>query len=150
MPIFVWIFADHQAVPENFVHFEIATEEITFSPFGANNYTQLVQERADAVGGRGFITEFAGLVDGLRFGAPYLAERVEEKHYLTRLITYIDPEEMLVDPMFGFDEEAAPVSNVRNAREIRGLYDCERQLARIGGFFSSDCLLYTSPSPRDS
>ena len=140
MPIFVWIFADHQAVPENFVHFEIATEELTFSPFGANNYTRLVQQRADAVGGRGFITEFAGNAERLRFGDSYLAERVEEKPYLTRLITYIDPEEMLVDPMFGFDEEAGEVSNIRNAREIRGLYDCERQLARTGDFGPSAAL----------
>ena len=47
---------------------------------------------------------------------------------------------MLVDPMFGLDEEAGEVSNVRNAREIRGLYDCERQLARTGDFGPSAAL----------
>ena len=42
--------------------------------------------------------------------------------------------------MFGFDEDAAGVSNVRNARELRGLYDCERQLARTGEFGPSAAL----------
>ena len=140
MPIFLWIFADEQAVPENYVHFEIATEELTFSPFGANNYTRLVQQRADAVGGRGFITEFAGPSANLPFGDTYLVERAAEQPYLTRLITYIDPEEMLVDPVFGFDAEADDVSNVRNARSIRGLYDCERQQSALGQFSGSEAL----------
>ena len=140
MPIFLWIFADEQAVPENYEHFEIATEELTFTPFGANNYTRLVQQRADAVGGRGFITEFAGPSSSLSFGDPYLMERAAAQPYITRLITYIDPEEMLVDPVFTFDADAEDVSNVRNARDLRGLYDCERQAALIGDFDGSDAL----------
>jgi len=140
MPIYVWIFGDEQAVPENYVHFEVATEELTYSPFGFNDYVSLLQQRADAVGGRGFITEFAGPSSSLPFGDPYLVEQAAEQPYLTRLFTYIDPEEMLVDPMFGFDADAAEISNVRNARDLRGLYDCERQAARRGSFSGSDAL----------
>lgn len=140
MPVYVWIFGDHQAVPENYEHFEIATEELTYTPFGLNDYVPLVQQRADAVGGRGFITEFAGPSDSLSFGDPYLVERAAEQPYLTRMLTYLDPQEMLVDPVFGFDAEAGDVSNVRNARELRGLYDCEREAARFGNFAGSDAL----------
>lgn len=140
MPIFVWIFGDQPAVPENYAHFEIATEELTFSPFGFNDYVPLVQQRADAVGGRGFITEFAGPSDSLALGNPYLVERAAAQPYVTRLATYIDPEEMLVDPVFGFDADADDVSNVRNARAYRGLYDCEREATLFGDFDGSDAL----------
>lgn len=140
MPIYVWIFGDHQSVPENFVHFEIKTEELTFSPFGFSDYTQLIGTRADAVGGRGFITEFAGASDSLAFADPYLVDKADQQPYMTRLTTVIDPEEMKADPMFRFDENAEDVSNVRNARQIRGLYDCEREEAIAGGFEGSQAL----------
>ena len=57
MPVFTWIYADEQAVPTNYAHMEIETAEITFSPFGADNYRRLVAQRADATDGRAFITE---------------------------------------------------------------------------------------------
>ena len=140
MPIYTWIFADEQAVPENYAHFEIRTEELTFTPFGANNYQPLVQLRADAVGGRGFITEFAGPADGVPFGHPYLVERAGEQPYLTRLFTYLDPEEMLVDPVFGFDANAVDVSQVRDASQLTGLYDCERFEAARQDFDGSQAI----------
>ncbi len=140
MPIYVWIFGDHQSVPENYEHFEIKTEELTFSPFGFSDYTQLISSRADAVGGRGFITEFAGPSESLSFADPYLVQKADEQPYVTRLTTTIDPEEMKTDPMFMFDESAEDVSNVRNARSLRGLYDCERDEALAGEFNGSDAL----------
>ena len=58
MPIWVWLFGDHRAVPTNFGEMEIATEEITFFPGGANDYPSLVQRRANAFpGGHAFIAE---------------------------------------------------------------------------------------------
>lgn len=132
MPIFVWILADEQAVPENYAHFEIATEEITFSPFGLPDYPFLVQDRADAVGGQGFITEFAGPANSLDITNPYTSSQAEAQPYLTRLATYLDPEEMTVDPVFSFDGSLDDVSNVRDASDLSGLYDCERQATRTG------------------
>lgn len=132
MPIFVWILADEQAVPENYEHFEIATEEITFSPFGLPDYPFLVQDRADAVGGQGFITEFAGPARSLNITNPYTSSQAEAQPYLTRLATYLDPEEMTVDPIFTFDGSLDDVSNIRDASDLRGLYDCERQATRTG------------------
>lgn len=132
MPIFVWILADEQAVPENYEHFEIATEEVTFSPFGLPDYPFLVQARADAVGGQGFITEFAGPANSLNITNPYTSSQAEAQPYLTRLSTYLDPEEMTVDPMFAFDGTLDDVSNIRDASGLSGLYDCERQATRTG------------------
>ena len=55
-----------------------------------------------------------------------IRDRAENAPYLTRLMTVIDPEEMTIDPMFTFDDSLDDVSNVRDARELQGLFDCER------------------------
>ena len=125
MPIFTWVFANQQAVPENYEHMEIATEELTFFPFGGNNYQGLLQQRADALGGRAFITEFAGAANTLTFNNEYLIDKSQQFSYLTRLTTSISPDEMTVDPVFKL-EQRPDVSNVRDASDMRGLYQCER------------------------
>ncbi|MFT5195977.1 MAG: hypothetical protein ACI9EW_004070 [Cellvibrionaceae bacterium] len=136
MPIFTWVFADAQAVPENFEHMQIATEEITFSAFGSNNYRRLVQNRANALGGRAFITEFAAPANTIELGNAYLQHLAREQGYLTRLTTYISPSEMTVDPIFKI-EQRPDVSNVRDASQMTGLYDCQRDngesLIRVSG-----------------
>ncbi|MFK7803351.1 MAG: DUF2330 domain-containing protein [Anaerolineae bacterium] len=125
MPIFVWIYGPTQAVPENFEHMHIATEEITFSNFGGNDYQLLLRERANALGGRAFITEFAASGSTIQFDHRYLRSISRSQKYLTRLSTVISPHEMLADPVFGF-EDRPDVSNVRDASNMTGLYDCER------------------------
>ena len=132
MPIFTWIFADMQAVPTNYAHMEIETAEISFGPFGIDNYRRLIAQRADANDGRAFITEFAGPGSSLGFRHSYLRERSDR--YLTRMFTVISPEEMTVDPSFG-QEDRPDVSNVRDASQLRGLYDCQR-----GNYFASDAI----------
>lgn len=126
MPIWVWLFGEERANPTNFEQMEIATQEITFFERGGNDYIFLVQDRADALGGHAFITEFADRVGTGGFNHEWLEETVEDAPYLTRLTTYLDPEEMTVDPTFTFDGEGGDVSNIRNASTLRGLYDCER------------------------
>ena len=133
MPIWVWIFGESQAVPQNFEHMEIATEELSFFGRGANDYTFLVQRRADALGGRAFITEYAQPADAPTFIHPWLRAQVENADYLTRLHTYIDPGEMTADPTFGFEAGLADVSRLRSARELNGLYSCERDGSGIVG-----------------
>ena len=131
MPIWVWLFGEHRATSTNFTDIEIATEELTFFEFGGsgiggNDYTFLVQDRADALGGQAFITEFAREVGAGAFSHPWLAAQAETAPYLTRLQTYIDPEEMTADPTFAFDETLEDVSNIRDASDLTGLYNCER------------------------
>ncbi len=143
MPIWTWIFADAQAVPENYSPMEIKTEELTFNEFGGNDYVQLVQRRADALGGQAFITEFATSTDNINITIdhPYLVEKMDSHQYLTRLATYIDPDEMTVDPVFGFDTDRPDVSNIRDATELQGLYECERNGGAGGiSFNDSDAL----------
>ena len=50
------------------------------------------------------------------------------------MFTVISPEEMTVDPSFG-QEDRPDVSNVRDASQLRGLYDCQR-----GNYFASDAM----------
>jgi hypothetical protein len=141
MPIWVWIFGDHQAVSTNFTNMEIANEEITFFPFGGNDYTFLVQQRANALDGHAFITEYAQPTDSGLFDHDWLVAQAESSAYLTRLNTYIDPEEMTADPLFGFDADLADVSNVRDASDLDGLYLCERNgdsEGFLGGLFGGD------------
>lgn len=142
MGIFVWIFSDEQAVPENFEHMEIANGEITLFSFGGNNYQALINRRADALGGRAFITEFAGDASQISFQSEFLREVSSRRPYLTRLTTTIDPEEMTVDPVFTFDPQARDVSNVRDMSQMTGVYDCERDLAEEAVFSlsSSDAI----------
>lgn len=132
MGIFVWFFSEHQAVPLNFEQMEIANGEITFFSFGGNNYFNLIGQRADALGGRAFITEFAGPTSDFSFANSYLQIQSDKQPYLTRLRTVIDPEEMTIDPVFGYDPDAQDVSNIRDMSKMRGLYDCERDEAATG------------------
>lgn len=126
MPIFTWIFADTQTVPENYGHMEISTDELRFGRSGnGSNYTSLIQSRADAFDrGQAFITEFAGPASQFNFIEPYLRDRSDR--YLTRLTTYISPSEMSIDPVFTFDAERDDVSNRRDASNRQGLRSCDR------------------------
>ncbi len=126
MPVWVWIFGDERAISSNYADLEVATEELTFNAFGGNDYTFLVQQRANALDGQAFITEFAGPSSAFDWEHPWLVAQAAEQPYLTRLNTYIDPEEMTVDPVFTFDGSLPDVSNVRDASDLQGLYGCER------------------------
>ncbi len=148
MGIFVWFFADDQAVPKNYEHMEIANGEITFFTFGGNDYFNLIGQRADALGGRAFITEYAGATDQFSFSNSYLQEQADKKGYLTRLRTVIDPEEMTVDPVFSYEAGREDVSNIRDMSKMRGLYDCERDATTQGiiNLESTDAIDTTSSS----
>ena len=144
MPIWVWLFGEGRAVSNNFAEMEIATEELTFFEFGGsgiggNDYIFLVQDRADALGGQAFITEYAEQVGTGDFTNSWLADQAEVAPYLTRLSTYIDPDEMTADPTFSFDETLEDVSNIRDASNLTGLYNCERNDdGIIDSIFGSD------------
>ena len=139
MPIWVWIFADEQAVPANYEHMEIDTRELTFGNFGnQSDYNLLVPARADALGGRAFITEFAGPALSIDLNNNYIRNRRDR--YLTRAYTIISPDEMTVDPVFTFDGDREDVSNVRDASRLDGLRRCDRDGAGWFGLSSTDAL----------
>lgn len=126
MGVYVWFYADRQAVPVNYAHMEVADEELTFFTNGGNNYLQLVGQRADEFGGQAFITEFAGPAHEVRVANPLLIDLAQRYAYMTRMYTQISPEEMTVDPVFDYDPQRRDVSNVHDLRGKTGMWDCER------------------------
>ena len=87
MAVLTWFFADQQAVPDNYGHFEIEDREITFFTFGGHNYRTLMGQKADEMDGQGFITEYAAPTSELGFSDPLLQELAGKHSYLTRLNT---------------------------------------------------------------
>ena len=123
MAVMVWIYADAQATPINYDSMEIPDGDLVFG--GGSNYRQLIAERADERGGQAFITEYAGPTTDLAVRHPLLRSMADRFSYVTRLNTVISPEEMTVDPVFGYDRNLDDVSNVRDLREMQGVYFCE-------------------------
>ena len=147
MAVMVWIYAEHQAVPMNYAKMTIENDELSFWVDGrgnrGNNYRLLIGEKADEHGGQAFITEYASPTSELRVTHPLLRELSRRFSYVTRLNTVISPAEMTVDPVFDYDPRLKDVSNVRDLREMTGLYECEREeranspVARLQSFSES-------------
>ena len=135
MAVLTWFFANEQAVPENYGHFEIDDSEITFFTFGGHNYRTLMGEKANEMNGQGFITEYAAPTSELDFSDPLLQELAGKHNYLTRLNTLISPEEMTVDPVFRY-EDRPNVFNIHDLSNARGQYDCERD-SGVSGFINT-------------
>jgi hypothetical protein len=114
MGVLVWLLGEAQYESDNYARIEIKDEEILFSPFGGSNYFALRQQKIDAVGGLGFITEYAGPTSALRASDPDLQALLSGYPYLTRMYTEISPEEMTLDPTFRYNPELAAVSNVHD------------------------------------
>lgn len=131
MAVLTWFFADRQAVPDNYGHFEIADSEITFFTGGGNNYRRLLGQKADEQNGQAFITEYAAPTSETDFADPLLQDLNAKHKYLTRLNTVISPEEMTVDPTFKY-EDRENVFNIHDLSNSRGQYDCEREAAANG------------------
>lgn len=127
MRLLVWFYAQNQAIPTNYAHFEIKDEEIVFfSPFGGNNYRLLMGQRADEYAGKAFITEYANPAAELPVVHPLLQQLAQQYPYLTRLSSVISPEEMSVDPAFDYDPQRADISNVRDLSNLKRVWDCEQ------------------------
>ena len=126
MAVMVWVYAQEQAVPANYVHETIANDELVFFGSGQrSNYRTLIGQKANEHGGQAFITEFAGPTSLLRVAHPLLQDLGRQHPYLTRLNTVISPDEMTVDPVFRYDGSLPDVSNVRDLSEMTGVFDCE-------------------------
>ncbi len=125
MRVLTWIYADTQAVPENYAHIEIPDREIQFFTFGGNNYRALMGQKADEFDGQAFVTEYAAPTAALAVSHPLLQSLAAGFPYVTRLSTVISPEEMTVDPVFDYDPGRADVSNVHDLSDQKGVWDCE-------------------------
>lgn len=123
--IFVWIFATRQATPTNAHRLLIADEQvgiITFS--GQNNYRSLRSATLDAIGGQGFVVEYAQPTATFAPRDPTLNELARNYPYLTRLYGQMSPAEMTIDPAFDLDGNLPDVSHVHDLTWRVNPYDC--------------------------
>lgn len=126
MAVMTWFYADSQATPVNFAKMDIADDELVFFSFGnGSNYRQLISDKADEANGHAFLTEYAGPTSELTVRHPLLQELGNDFAYVTRLNTVLSPEEMTVDPVFGYDPDLEDVSNIHDLSNMKGVYDCE-------------------------
>ena len=131
MAVMVWIYAENQAMPVNYAEIHIPYEDLTFFSFGgSSNYRRLMGERIDDFGGHAFITEYAAPTRELTVTHPLLKQLASRYPYVTRLNTVISPEEMTVDPVFGYDPQRKDVSNIHDLSGMTGLFDCESPTVR--------------------
>lgn len=117
MGILVFVFGDQRYTPANWAAVEVDERRLTFRPDVfpiQTNWTTLVAEAVDAVGGQGFVTEVAEPMESYRQrverGAASSPEQMEAREallglmgnhrYLTRLYTRLSPGEMISDPSF--------------------------------------------------
>lgn len=124
MGVLVWVFANGRTGPVNYVDMTISDGEILFSPFGANNYRQVVARAADQAGGRAFVTEFAGPTTSLRAADPTAQLLVQKYPYITRFYTRISADEMTVDPAFDYAPEKGAVNNIHDLSSLPSPFDC--------------------------
>lgn len=106
MEIIAYVVANDRFRPLGWtdLDFDWSSVELTTSEWDGlaySNYPVLLEETVEAAGGRAFVTEFAGptadLVDLTSAPGPWLAQG----DYVTRLRTYVDPDDMNTDPSFG-------------------------------------------------
>ncbi len=118
MGIAVFILGDMRYGPAGtWTDVEIDDSEIVWRPYTwpmETNWAALVARGVDEVGGRGFVTEYAGstndYIELLRRSSPTdpdqieataaLLELMEDHPYMTRLYTRLSPGEMTSDPTF--------------------------------------------------
>jgi hypothetical protein len=145
MPVIVWIFGRDQAAPLNYVPITIADSEVKFTPFGSNDYLQVVSSAVDQAGGRAFVTELAQPTGALRPASDPTATLLMQQYpYLTRLYTRISPEEMTIDPTFDVSPGLPNVSNVHDLRDRPPPWTCNDNFTTprsVGGAGPSPTLM---------
>src|SRR5262249_52445197 len=103
----------------------VADSEVKFSPFGGNDYRQVVSRVVDQAGGHAFITELAEPTSALRPPAdPAVTLLFQQYPFLTRPYTRISPEEMTSDPTFDPAPGMPVVSNVHDLSNRPAPWNC--------------------------
>ena len=155
MALEVYIFGDHRAVPENYLHVEVNPAAIDWLSAGAN-YFDVVTRAVDAAGGKAWVTDFAGspayLEGQVRLAAGSInamsdeendavlrAEDLLEMPMLTRMSTSMSPIDMDMDPLFVLNSDMPNVSRTQLAtvtwdcRGPRTYSDAYREIALPDG-----------------
>ncbi len=133
MPIEVYVFGDHRAVPTNYLHVELNELAIDWVQSGAN-YMDVLSRAIDSAGSRAFVTELAGpppqwvslLPNDSSTEAVAARDRAVDLFdhaWLTRLSTTLSPSEMTVDPTFALNPDW--IDEVDASHQADMLYHCE-------------------------
>jgi hypothetical protein len=125
MPVIVYVFGKDQTQTLNYVPITIADSEVKFSPFGGNDYRQVVVQAVDQAGGRAFVTEMAQPTGAIRPPSdPAVQLLFQQYPYLTRHYTRISPDEMTADPSFDLVAGLPNVSNVHDLSNRPAPWSC--------------------------
>ncbi len=126
MGILTFIGAQQRYQPANFAHILVDSSDLRLDrSLSRTNYASLVSWLVDRAGGHAFVTEFAGDKDQALLGgsnasvlpegdARWLAERLEDSTYVTRMYTRLSGSEMTEDPVF----EPSPGEDIDNALDL--------------------------------
>lgn len=118
----MWVFADTQAVPLNYESIRIPDEAVvaTYSGQGGagqHDYLNVVNQMVDQFDGRAFVTEYARETKNIEldlFHHGWLPSFMDDYDYLTRFNTFIDPDQMNIDPIFGYDASLEPLDRIHD------------------------------------
>lgn len=120
MDLIAYVLADEQYAPVGYQKIDFPWNSVEMIPgLGATDYTLLLEDAVEGLGGRAFVTEFAGTSSSqLQQVGDETAELLMSRPYLTRMRTLIDPSAMTFDPSFEPAPELADVDNVHVLVEI--------------------------------
>jgi hypothetical protein len=111
LEIVTWVFGESRAGPLNYQNTTVANDRL----FDASDYPVELEAAVEEKGGRAFVTEYAAKTESLlAYNNPILSQLIEKHGYVTRLRTFLDPQEMTIDPELDTDREGGDVS-----REVR-------------------------------
>ena len=125
MDITAYVLADERYAPDNYVDYAFDWSRVQWAGEGRTDYEDRIPSEVDALGGRAFLTEFAGRTDSLPLvdgptGKEWDDEvtplqsasaLLETGAYLSRFRTKISPDEMTEDPVWLPAPELGDVSN---------------------------------------
>ncbi len=111
MDITAYVMADERFAPSNYVDHEFDWSRVEWAGEGRTDYDRRLPSELDAVGGRAFVTEFAGSTRTLGAG-DVSAELLASAPYITRFQSVLSPGEMTIDPVWVPAPELGDVDNV--------------------------------------
>ena len=114
MDVVAYVLSDEQYAPAGFQRIDFPWSQVEMiEELGMTDYTLRLEEAVEGLGGRAFVTEFAGPSDSQagQIDAE-TADLLAQRPYLTRMRTLIDPDDMTFDPSFVPAPELSDVDNV--------------------------------------
>ncbi len=117
MEFIAYILADDRFAPTKYVDLDFDYSRVSWLDYSemTTDYELLLAEEVQLEGGQAWNTEFAGPVKEV-FGSlsDPVAEALDHGAYLTRFRTFIDPEDMTVDPAWQLNGRLPDVSRTHH------------------------------------